>query len=189
MLSRFCPARFGVLQCGARLSIHTLNFLDRVVSGASFFNYRVCLSLTLLIVDLLQYYACCTRSGVTRCTLFMLPYLRRMCQCGLYAVLRSHIDTLMRLHAAEPRSTAENLLLCQNLCVTILVTPYLMGLDWRSPRAGPMPFYLPSCSLPFCILLFSPSLRSFYVLVLSGRGLSTDTVLIALSQPRIANLV
>ena len=42
--------------------------LDRVVSGASVLA-GVCLSVTLHIVDLWQYYVWCTRSDVTRCTL------------------------------------------------------------------------------------------------------------------------
>ena len=53
--------------------------------------------------------------------------------------------------------------------------------DWRVSRAGPMPFYWPSCSLPFCLLLFSLSLLSFYGLVLWGWCLRTDRVWIALS--------
>ena len=73
--------------------------------------------------------------------------------------------------------------------ITILVTPCSMVWNWRVSRAGPMPFYWPSCSLPFCLLLFSLSLLSFYGWVLWGWGLRTDGVLIALSQPCIANLI
>ena len=46
-----------------------------------------------------------------------------------------------------------------------------------------MPFNSPSCSLPFCLLLFSLSLLSFYGLVLWDWGLQTERVLTALSQP------
>ena len=60
--------------------------------------------------------------------------------------------------------------------------PVFDGMDWRVSRAGPMPVYWPSCSLTFCLLLFSISLLSFYGLVLWGSGLWTDRVLIALSQ-------
>ena len=56
--------------------------------------------------------------------------------------------------------------------------------DW----AGPMPFYWPSCSLTFCLLLFSLSILSFCGLVLWGCGLRTDRVLFDLSQLCIANL-
>ena len=72
---------------------------------------------------------------------------------------------------------------CQYLCGTILVTQYLMVYDWQVSRAGPMLFYWPSCSLTFCLLLFSLSLLSFDGLVLWGWGLRIDMVLIALSQP------
>ena len=49
-----------------------LRLLDRIVSGASFLTGGVlCLSVTLHIVDLWQYCVCCTRSGVTRNTLFV----------------------------------------------------------------------------------------------------------------------
>ena len=76
---------------------------------------------------------------------------------------------------------AELLFPCQCLCGTILVSPYSMVRDWRVSRAAPKPFCWPICSVPFCLLLFSLSLLSFYGLVLWGRGLRTDRVLIALS--------
>ena len=41
-----------------------LKLLDRVVSSASFLTGE-CLSVTLHVVDLWQYYVCCTRSDVT----------------------------------------------------------------------------------------------------------------------------
>ena len=63
-----------------------LRLLDRVVSGASFL-LGVCLRMTLHIVDLFQYYVCCIRSGVTRCTLYTVLFLCRMCRWGLHAAL------------------------------------------------------------------------------------------------------
>ena len=146
------------------------------------------MSVTLYIVDLWQYYVCCTRSCVTRCTLFMVLFLCRMCRCGLHTVLLSRIGTLMCLLAAEPLSIAGHLFPSQCLCGTILVTPCSMVWDWRVSRARSMPFDWPSCSLTFCLQLFSLSLLSFHGLVLWGWGLRTDRVLIALSQPCIADL-
>ena len=143
--------------------------------------------MTLHIVDLWQYYVCCTRSGVIRCTLFIALFLCRICRCGLHAALWSHIGALMRLLAAEHRSITGLLFPCQCLCGKILVTTCSRVWD-RFSRAGPMPFYYHSCSLTFCFLLFSVSLLSFYGLVLWGWGLRTDSVLIALSQTCIANL-
>ena len=140
------------------------------------FGYLVCLSVTLQISDLWQYYVRCTRSCVTRCNLFMVLFLCRICRCRLYAVLWSNIGTLMRLLAAEHLSIAGLLFPCQYLCGTILVTPYSMLWDRRVSRAGPMPFYWPSCSLTLCLLLFSLSLLSFYGMVLWGWGLRTDRV-------------
>ena len=122
-------------------------------------------------------------------------YLGRMCQCGdthgqcgLHEVMWFQIGTLMPLLAAEPRSTPGLFFLCQYLCGTILVTPYEIVRDWWVSRAGYIHFYWPWCSLPFCLPLFFISLLSFYEFVLWGWGLRTNRVLIALSQPCIANL-
>ena len=142
--------------------------------------------MTLHIVALWQYYVCCTKLGVTQCTLFVVLFLCHMCRCGLHAA--SHIGLLISLLAAEPRSIFGLLFPCQYHCRTILVAPFSMVWDWRVSRAGSMLFYWPSCSLTFCLLLFSLSLLTFCGLVLWGWGLRTDRVLIALSQPCIATL-
>ena len=71
---------------------------------------------------------------------------------------------------------------------TFWSTPYSIVWDWRVSRTGPMPFCWPSCSLLFCLKLFSLSLLFFYRLVVWGRGLRTDRVSISLSRPCIANL-
>ena len=103
-------------------------------------------------------------------------------------VTRGALGTLICLLSAEPRSIARLIFPCQYLCITISVTPYSMMLDWRVSRAGPMPFYWPSCSLSFCLRLIYLSLISFYGLVLWGWGVRTDRVLIALSHHSIPNL-
>ena len=83
------------------------------------------------IVDLWQYYVCCRRSGVTRCTLFIVLFLSHMCRRGLHAALRSHIDKLMRLLAAEPRSIQGILFSCQYLRVKIKLPLVLWcGTGW-----------------------------------------------------------
>ena len=87
---------------------------------------------TLHIVDLWQYHVCCTRSGLTHCTLFMVLFLCRMCRCGLHVAL--HIGTHMRLLAAEPRSIAGLLFPFHYLCGAILVTPYSIVWEWRVSR-------------------------------------------------------
>ena len=63
-----------------------LRLLDRVVSDASFLSGGV-FACDLAHRHLFQYYVCCTRSGVTRCTLYTVLFLCRMCLCGLYAAL------------------------------------------------------------------------------------------------------
>ena len=56
----------------------------------------------------------------------------------------------------------------QYLSGMICLTPYMMVLDWRVSRAGPMPFCKPSCSLLFFLQLFSLSLLFLYRLVVLG---------------------
>ena len=76
----------------------------------------------------------------------------------------------------------------QYLSGMIWLTPYAMVWDWQVSRAGPIPFCWPSCSLLFCLQLFSLSLLFLYRLVVWGWGLPTDRVSISLSRPCIANL-
>ena len=64
----------------------------------------------------------------------------------------------------------------QYLSGMISLTPYLMVWDWRVSRADPMPFCWPSCSLLFCLQLFSLSLLFLYRLVVWGWGLRTDSL-------------
>ena len=184
MIDRFLGDAFGVLFCqfwsivlqsGARLPIHTLG---------------VCLNVTILIVDPWQSSVCFIRSGVTRCTLFMVLSLDRMCQHGLHAVLWSHIGTLMHRLAAEPCNIAGLLFPFRCPSGTILLTQFSMVWDWRVSRAGPMFFFIGlSCSIS-TILFYSLSfsLLSVYRLVLWGWGLRTDRVYITLSQPCTADL-
>ena len=123
--------------CSAADTHHKL--LDRVVSGASFLTGGVFDNVQGHIVNLWQYYVCCTRSGVIRCTLFMVLYQCCMCRLGLHVVLWSHIGILMSLLAAASRSTEGLLFSCQCLCGTILVTQSSMVWDWLVSRASPMP--------------------------------------------------
>ena len=147
------------------------------------------MSVTFLIVDKWQSCVCFIRSGVTRCTLLMVLYLDRMCQCGLHAVLWSHIGTLMHRLAAEPCSTAGLLLTSRCPFGTILLTSFSMVWNWRVSRAGSMLLYWSKLLYPYySLLLFSISLLSVYRLVLWGWGLQTDRVYITLYQPCTANL-
>ena len=142
-----------------------------------------CLTVIFPIVDLWHCCVCCTRSGVTHCTHFVALYLCLMCQSRLHEVLWSHIGILMRLPAAEPRSTAGLLFPSQYLSGMLWLTPYSMVWNWRVSRPGPMPFCWPSGSLLFCLQLFSLSLLFLYRLVVWGWSLWTDRVSISLSRP------
>ena len=115
------------------------------------------------------------RSGITRCTIFMVLYLCRICQClYMHAVLTSDIGMLMRLLAAGPYSTAVLLFPSQYLCRTILIIVYSMVRDCRFQEQGQCLYNgLASYSL-FCLLPLS--LLSFYGLVLRGWGLWSGRV-------------
>ena len=69
-------------------------------------------------------------------------YLCRMCQCGLHAVLWSHIGILLRRLAAEHCISAGLLFPSQCPCGTILLILYSMVCDWRVLRVGPTIFLL-----------------------------------------------
>ena len=106
--------------------------------------------MTLHPVDLWQYYMCCTRSDVFLCTHFVVLYLY---QCGLHVALWSHIGILMRLLAAEPRSTAGVLFpsvpIWNSLADLVLNSVRLVGFKSRANTY---------CSLPFlfcCLLVFT----------------------------------
>ena len=102
-----------------------LKLLDGAVSGARFLTGGV------FECDIAH-----RRSMVFLCMIYKircnpmhplnLLYLDRMCQCGLHAVLRSHIDALMHSLAEEHCSTAVLLFPCQCPSGTIMLTPFSM---------------------------------------------------------------
>ena len=146
-----------------------IKLLDRVVSGACFRAGGV-LTVIFPIVDRWQCFVCCTRSGVTRSTHFVTVLLTVCALCaspGTRGALIPHRHTF-----APPRCrTSQYRRTFIPLSVSLwneLVTPYLMEWDWRVSRAGPMPICWPSCSLLFCLQLFSLSLLFLYRLVVWG---------------------
>ena len=125
-----------VLECGARLPIHTLNYWT-AVSGASFLTVGVfecdlahCRSVAVLCM---QYKIRCNS---------LHPFSHPV-PVWLTRGAVIDIGTLMLLLAAEPRSIIGLLFPCQYLCGTILVTSYSKLWDWGVSRAGPMLFYWP----------------------------------------------
>ena len=137
-----------------------LKLLERVVSGAPVepvFYLGVCLSVTLHIIDLWQYYVSCIRSDVTRCTPFLGLYLYVRMRITLW----SHICIFMCLLVEEPRSTSGHLFSSQCLCGMILLTIYSMVWVWQISRAERKLFYWPKLLSPFLfstVLHFTPSL-------------------------------
>ena len=127
------------------------------------FKPGVCLSVAFLFINLWQYCVCCIKSGVTRCTLFMVLYLDHVWKCGLQAVLWSHIVIHMRLLSGP-------LFPSQYPCGTILLTLYSMVWDWRVSRAGQMLVYLPKLLYPFWSSTIFPFLVFLSTLVLWGWG-------------------
>ena len=111
--------------------------LDRAVSVARFLTGGV-FACDIVFIDPWQSCVCFIRYGVTRCTLLIMLYLDRVCQCGLHAVFWPHIGTLMHRLAVEPRSTAGLLFPSRCPSGTIFLTPYSMVCDWRVSTAGPM---------------------------------------------------
>ena len=171
MIERFLRDAFGVLSCqfwsnvlqsGARLQIHTLNYwTEQSVVFECDISLEVCLNVIFLIVDPWQSCVCFIRSGVIRCTLLMALSLDRMCQDGLHAVLWLHIGTLMHSLAAEPCSTAGLLFPFRCASGTILMAPFSMVWDWRVSRAGPMILYWPKLLYPYYSLLLPFPFSSF----------------------------
>ena len=117
----------------------------------------------------------------TWCTLLMVLYLDHMCQCGLQAVLWSHIGTLLHRLAAEPRSTAGLSFPSRCPSGTILLTQYSMVWDWRDSRAGPMIFYWPKRSTPTIIFYPFPFLFFLSIGWYCGAGVFGLTGCISLS--------
>ena len=125
----------------------------------------------------------------TWCTLLMVLYLDRMCQCGSHAVLWSHIGTRMHRLAAEPCGTA-GLLFPSGCPSGTILLPSFRWCGTGGFKEQPQCFFIGlSCSLPTIVFyLFSLSLLSVYRMVLYGWGIRTDRVYITLSQPCTADL-
>ena len=122
----------------------------------------------------------------------MLLYLDRMCQCALHAVIWSHIGSLMRFIAAEPRSTCRTFIPLSVSLWTDLANLAFEGVGLAGFKSRANAFLLAfiaiSCSIPSIVFYyFSLSLLPVYRLVLWGWDLWTDRVYITPSQPCTAD--
>ena len=185
MIYRFLWDAFGVLSCpfwstalqyGARLigEVSGARFLTGGVFKCDIVHHRSVAILCMLYK---------IRCNPVHCHNGALPG----CQWRLHAVLWSHIGTLMRLLAVEPRSTAGLLFPSQCPSGTISLTPYLMVWDWRVSRDGTMFFYFPKLLYPYCSLLLFFTFSSFCIQV-GIVGLGSSDWYIPLSQPCTADL-
>ena len=165
---------FSAVWCSAA-DTH-LKLLDRIVSGACYTAGSV------LNCDLSH-----RRSVAVLCMLYKIRCNPKHPLCVTLPVPYVPVRVTRGALIAH-RYTAGLLFPSQSLSGMIWLTPYLMVWDWRVSRAGPMPLCWPSCSLLFCLQLFSLYLLFLYRLVVWGRGLRTDRVPISLSRPCIANL-
>ena len=116
MIGCFLGDAFGGLSCPfwSTVADTRRKLPDRVIIGASFLT-GVCLSVTFHIVGLWQYCECCTRTCVTRCTIFMCSTWALCAIAVTVGALVAHRYTYEPL-AAEPRSTRGLLFSCQYLC-------------------------------------------------------------------------
>ena len=162
-LFRALSCRFWsiVQQCGARLP---LKLLDRVVRGAGFLAGGV-LESNLAHRRSVECCACNLRLRVTRCILWAVHFLCRICRLVILVVLRLLVGTRLRILAVDLLSTVEPLMPSQCLFWNVLGEPVFDGVG----LAG---FKCLICSL----FLFSTiyTFSSFHWLVVWGLGSSNS---------------
>ena len=145
------------------------------------------MSVTLLIVDLWQYCEYCIRSGITRCTLFMVICLGHICQCGLGRICQcittgricqcgysAHRHTCTPPHCRTSQYRRTFIQISVSLRKNLADTRFDgVGLADFKSRANV--FLLASAALYIFVFYYFPlSLLSVYMLVLWGWGLWTD---------------
>ena len=150
----------------------SLKLLDRAVSGGRFLTGGV-FECDFLIIDLWQYCVCCIRSGVTRCTLLMVLYQDRMCQCG---VTRSALVAHRYTYARPSYRTSQYRKTFINLSVSLgndLADPVFAGVRLASFNSSANAFLLPKLLYHYYsfLLFFHFSSFCLYRLPLWGWGL------------------
>ena len=138
------------------------------------------MKVTFLIVDPWQSCVCFIRSGLTLCTLLMVLYLDRMCQCGLHVVLCYSCTASLQNLAVQQDFYSLLGVPLERFCYPRIRWCGTGGFQ----EQGQCFFIGISCSIPTIVFYsFSLFLLSVYRLVLWGWGLRTDRVYITLSQP------
>ena len=172
MLLGFCLASFGILFCSVVFGCRThLKLLDRVVSGACFLAGGVLncnLSHRRSVAVLCMLYRIRCNPMHPLCGALPVPYMPVRVTRG---ALIAHRYTYAP-HRCKTSQYRTLLFPSQYLSGTIWLTSYSAMWDWRGSRAGQMPFSWPSCSLLFCLQLFSLSLLLHYKVGSVGLGSS-----------------
>ena len=177
-----------VLQSGARLPIHTLNYWTSKVSGARFltggvFECEIAHRRSVAVLCMLYRIRCKAMHPLNGA--LPGPYVPVRVTSG---VLVTHRYAYAPPHCGISQYS-RTFILSRCHCGMILLTRHSMAWDQRVSRAGPMLFYWHKMLYPFYnLLLFFRSLLSVNRLVLWGWGLLTDRVHITLSQPCTADL-
>ena len=150
----FCQFWTTVLQSGARLPIHTLNYwtVQSVVLGCVF-ECDIAHRRSVAVLCMLYKNRCNPVHPLNNA--LPGPYVPVRVTRG---ALVAHRYTARFYLTAEPRSTAGLLFPSRCPSGTILLAQYSMVWDWRVSRAGPMLFYGPKLLYPyFSLLQFFPS--------------------------------
>ena len=161
-----CPFWSTVKPFSARLPIHTLDYcMDRVVSDASFLTrgvFECDLAHRRPVAVLCMPYKIRCNPMHSLHGALPEPYVSVRVTSGA-VIAHRHTYALPRCRTSQYRRTF--IPLSASLWKD-LSDPVFDGVGLAVSRAGPMPFHWLSCSLIFCLLLFSLSLLSFYGLVL-----------------------
>ena len=173
MLLGFCLASFGILfsvWCSAA-DTH-LKLLDRVVSGACFLAGGVLnceLSHRRSVAVLCMLYKIRCNPMHPLCGALPVPHVPvRVTRGGLIAHRYTYAPPRCRTSQYRRTFIPISVSLWNDLVDSVC--------DLRVSRAGPMPFCWPSCSLLYCLQLFSLCLLFLYRLVVWGLGFRTDRV-------------
>ena len=154
--------------------------MDRVVDGACFINWWYA-----WIVYLWLYMYAVQDQVNEAPSLWCSPC--RIYRWELHAALWLHISTLMLLLAAAV-AVPQDFYFLVSICVErswwLRIRWCWTGLFQEKGQC----LFIGKAALSLFVSSCFPSLLSFYGLVLWGWGLRTDRVLIALSQPSVANL-
>ena len=163
-----------------------LRLLDRVVGGASFLTWGVfeCdLAHRRFVAVLCMLYKIRCNPMHPLYAALPVPYVPvRVTRSAVIAHRYTYAPPRCRTSQYRRTFILLSVSLWNDLCYPVFDGVGLAGFKSRANA-----FFWLSCSLTFCLLLFSFSLLSFYGLVLLGWGLWTDRVLIALYSPTVFN--